>query len=193
MLEQLIGFIIEADKLKQVYRQNFLMDGSRYENDAEHSWHLALMCILLSEYAKKQDLNLLKSIKMALIHDIVEIDAGDTYCYDIEAEKDKPEREQKAADRLFGMLPQSQAQELRCLWEEFEECQSGEARFVAALDKLQPLLCNYLTKGRSWQIHGIKKEQVIKRNGSIIEGSEKLWQFVLSMLNDAVERGYLPE
>ncbi len=190
-LQKQMDFIIEADKLKQIYRQNFLTDGSRYENDAEHSWHLALMCMLLSEYAHVKGLNVLKAMKMALIHDVVEIDAGDTYCYDLESEKDKPEREQRAADRLFGILPKDQAQEWRQLWEEFEARQSEEARFVAALDRLQPLLCNYLTKGRSWQVHGIKKEQVVSRNKSINEGSKELWQFAESIINDAVEKGYL--
>lgn len=138
-LERQIQFIIEIDKLKKIYRQTILMDGSRYENDAEHSWHLGVMAILLSEYVPEGDIDILKVIKMVLIHDIIEIDAGDTFCYDDNALNDKQEREQRAADRLFAILPPDQAQEFMELWQEFEERATVEARFAAALDRLQPL------------------------------------------------------
>ena len=153
---QQLEFIMEIDKLKQVYRQTFLMDGSRKENDAEHSWHLAMMSVLLAEYALHQDLDITRVLKMVLIHDIVEIDAGDTYCYAQELRAASIAREQKAAQRLFGLLPADQAQEFQELWAEFEQRQTPEARFAAALDRFQPLLHNYMTKGKSGKNMGLQ-------------------------------------
>ncbi|MGI6307804.1 MAG: HD domain-containing protein [Dethiobacteria bacterium] len=187
-----LEFIIEIDKLKQVYRQTFLMDSSRKENDAEHSWHLAMMSILLAEHALHQNLDITRVLKMVLIHDLVEIDAGDTYCYDQERLGGSSlEREQKAAKRLFGLLPSEQAREFHELWTEFEQRQTPEACFAAALDRFQPLLHNYMTKGKSWQEHGITNEQVIARNKYILEGSAVLWDYALGMIQKAVEKGYL--
>lgn len=188
-----LEFLVEIDKLKQVFRQSFLVDGSRHENDAEHSWHLAVMAIFLSEHAKERTMDIFKVIKLVLIHDIVEIDAGDTFCYNEEAGQTKADREQKAADRLFNLLPDDQAKELRSLWGEFEARETQEARFAAALDRLQPLLHNYKTQGKSWRSHGITREQVLNRNRHIAEGSPELWRFALKIVDESVAKGYLAE
>jgi putative hydrolase of HD superfamily len=192
-LKKQIEFIIEIDKLKKVYRQSYITGGEKAENDAEHSWHLALMGILLQEYARPGEggPDLLRVLKMVLIHDLVEIDAGDTYCYDEEAAKDKRLREEKAAGRLFNLLPADQADEFCSLWDEFEERMTPEALFAAALDRLQPVLLNYYTEGRSWQEHGITAEQVLERNKLIREGAPALWVYVQEIISRAVEKGYL--
>lgn len=190
-LKQQLDFIIEVDKLKHVFRQTVLMDSSRRENDAEHSWHLALMAVLLAEHANWPDINLLKVIKMVLVHDIVEIDSGDTFCYDEEGYRTKAARENAAADRLFAILPEDQGEEIRALWEEFDARQSREARFAAALDRLQPMLHNYNTNGRTWQEHGVTSDQVMARNRHIAEGSAALWRYAEAMIHDAVEQGIL--
>ncbi len=190
-LEQQIAFIMEIDKLKQVYRQTFLMDGSRKENDAEHSWHLAVMAMLLTEHANDGRLNILHIIKMVLIHDLVEIDAGDTYLFDDQAAQDKAEREQRAADRLFNLLPDDQAQEFRALWDEFEAKNTPEAKFATSLDRMQPLLHNYHTQGKSWQQHGVTSEQVLQRAAEIATGSSVLWEYARRLIHQAVEQGYL--
>ncbi len=191
-LQQQIDFFVEADKLKQITRQNYLADGTRKENDAEHSWHLALMCILFREYANDwENLDLLRVIKMVLIHDLVEIDAGDTYCYDVAAGIGKAAREEQAAKRLFKMLPPDQEKEFRELWDEFEERKTTEACFAAALDRLQPLTLNYRAQGKSWQEHDVKLEQVLARNSSMANGAPALWDFARKMIGDAVAEGFL--
>lgn len=190
-LARQIAFIVEVDKLKRVFRQTWLMDTSRRENDAEHSWHLAMMAVLLSEYAGRPALDVLRVLTMVLVHDLVEIDAGDTFVYDEEAAKDKTQREQAAADRLFAMLPDDQAAEVRGLWEEFEARQTPEARFAAALDRLQPILHNYYTRGKAWQEHRITRAQVIASNRHMAEGAPELWEFARGLIDDAVRRGYL--
>ncbi|AUS95909.1 phosphohydrolase [Clostridium thermosuccinogenes] len=190
-LEKQVEFITEIDKLKHINRQTILMDGSRHENDAEHSWHLAVMAMLLSEHAVDKNIDLLKVIKMVLVHDLVEIDAGDTYCYDEKACEDKAEREQKAANRLFNILPEDQAREIRKLWEEFEERKTPEACFASALDRFQPLLHNYKTQGKSWREHGVTKDKVIKRNKAIEDGSVTMWEYAERFINESVEKGYL--
>lgn len=189
-LKQQIAFILEVDKLKTIYRQSLITDATRFENDAEHSWHLALMAFLLAEHIEEK-VDLLKVMKMVLMHDIVEIDAGDTYCYDEQAKLDKGEREEKCAERIFTMLPEDQAQEMFALWEEFEQMETPEARYAAALDRLQPVLLNYTANGLSWKNHDISVEQVIERNQRIQNSSEKLWSFVRGLLDDAITRGYL--
>lgn len=186
-----INFIIEADKLKQIYRQNILLDKSRHETDAEHSWHLALMAMLLCEHVSHKDIDILRVIKMVIIHDIVEIDAGDTYCFDAKACLDQNSREQRAAERLFGMLPSEQAKEFKDLWEEFEEKVTPEANFAGALDRLQPLLLHCHTEGESWKNHGITSEKVIERNKRTKEISENLGILVDELINDAITKGYL--
>lgn len=191
-LKKQISFIIETDKLKTIYRQSLISDKSRYENDAEHSWHLALMAVLLSEHTNEQ-VDLLKVIKMVIIHDIVEIDAGDTYCYDEKAKLDKREREEKCANRIFSLLPDDQRDEMFELWEEFEKMETAEAKFAAALDRLQPVLLNYTADGMSWKKHGISKKQVIERNRLMKNGSDKLWDYAKQIIEDAVNKGYLKE
>lgn len=190
-LAQQIQFIIEIDKLKNILRQTLLTDESRRENSAEHSWHLAMMAIVLLEYAPSTDIDLLRVIKMLLIHDLVEIDAGDTFCYDLQANENKAMREVQAATRLFGMLPQGV--ELRELWQEFEAQQTTEAQFAAALDRLQPLLHNQQTRGGTWRLHGISRDQVLQRMYPVKDGAPALWQLVEKVIEDAVAAGYLSE
>ncbi|MBD2464563.1 HD domain-containing protein [Oscillatoria sp. FACHB-1407] len=189
-LHQQIQFILEIDKLKLVLRQTLLTDGSRRENSAEHSWHLAMMAMLLAEYAP-EPVEVLRVMKMLLIHDLVEIDAGDTFCYDVQGNLDKAEREQQAADRLFGLLPPEQGVELRSLWEEFEAQTTVEARFAAALDRLQPLLHNQQTQGGTWRIHGVTRDRVMKRVEAIETGSPELWVYVQAVIDECVAAGYL--
>ncbi len=188
--DQQIQFILEIDKLKSVIRQSYLLDGSRQENSAEHSWHVVLMGLLLAEYAE-QHVDLLRIMKMLLIHDIIEIDAGDTYCYDEAGVTDQSSRENTAAERLFGLLPEDQMEEFRDLWAEFEERSTTEAKFAATIDRLMPLLHNFHTEGRSWREHGIRVNQVRDRNEVMKEGALPLWEFAMSLIDDAVERGYL--
>lgn len=190
-LRRQIEFIVEIDKLKAVVRRSYLAGVDRRENSAEHSWHLAMMALVLSEYVD-EDVDVLRVIKMVLIHDIVEIDAGDSFVYDGEQMTGKEEREQAAADRLFGLLPADQAQQFRALWEEFEARETPDARFAAALDRLMPLLHSYYTEARSWREHGVTHEQVVWRNSPIQSGSERLWQLAKTIIDEAVERGHLP-
>ncbi len=192
-LRKQLEFAVEVDKLKQVYRQTYLIDGSRRENDAEHSWNLGLLVLVLSEHAAESELDVLRTMQMVLIHDLVEIDAGDTYCYDTKGNEGKLDRERQAADRIFGLLPPDQTTFLWELWEEFEARKTPEAKFAAALDRLQPLLCNYHTQGRSWQEHGVHRDQVLERNRHIGEGAPELWEYVEEMLAAAVAESYLPE
>lgn len=190
-LERQIRFILEVDKLKNIFRMTKIHDRTRRENDAEHSWHLALMAFLLGEYSKESRIDMLKVIKMCIVHDLVEIDAGDTFCYDTEANLDKPEREQKAAERIFGILPEDQGKELRELWEEFDAMETPEAKFAAAMDRLQPVLMNFHNSGGTWKEHNISKEQVIKRNRRIEDGAPALWDLVSALIDEAVEKGLL--
>ncbi|KAB8319803.1 HD domain-containing protein [Tolypothrix campylonemoides VB511288] len=191
-LTQQIQFIIEIDQLKQVLRQTLLNDGSRRENSAEHSWHLAMMVIVLAEYAP-QGVVLLNAIKMVLIHDLVEIDAGDTFCYDVQGNESKAQREAQAALRLFGLLPADQASELRSLWEEFEAQETPTAKFAAGLDRIQPLLHNQQNKGGTWLIHNITRDQVMKRMAAVETGAPELWLFVQQVIEDCVAAGYLKD
>ena len=189
-LEQQLGFILESDKLKSVLRQTSLIDGSRRENDAEHSWELALMAIVLAEHADGA-VDLPRVVNMLLIHDIVEIDAGDTPLYDEEAAKSKVEREERAAERLFGLLPADQAEELRGLWNEFEGVKTAEARFARALDRLQPLLHNFHSGGGIWRQWGLDHATVEERNEIIGRGSPVLWAYAQDLLRRAVDEGFL--
>ena len=189
-LNKQIAFILELDRLKGVLRRSYLVHDPRRENSAEHSWHLAVLAMVLDEYASVE-VNQAHVIKMLLVHDVVEIDAGDTYCYDVAGNDSKADREQLAADRLFGLLPDDQQDEMRGLWEEFEARATPEAKFAAALDRLMPLLHNYHTQGRSWLEHGVTEAQVLERNRHTGEGSEALWAYVEAMIADAVGKGYL--
>lgn len=186
-----IEFIVEIDKLKQIFRQNAVIGTTRNENDAEHSWHLALMAMILSEYAVEKKVDVLRVVKMVLIHDLVEIDAGDTFAYDEKGYEDKEEREQKAADRLFNILPSDQADEFLELWDEFEELETPEARFAACLDRLQPLILNYYTNGHTWKKPGVTRAKVLKRNEPLQENTPALWDYVKEVIDDSIEKGYL--
>lgn len=190
-LLQQLAFLVEIDELKQILRQTVLVKDRRQENDAEHSWHLAMMVILLSEYSNDINLDVLRTVKMVLIHDIVEIDAGDTFCYDAHDREEKTVREREAANRIFSMLPHEQADEFKLLWEEFEEMRTPEARFAAAVDRLQPLLLNFNTRGHAWRKHGVNRSQVIERNMHIEKGSDELWEYAKQLIDDSVRKGYL--
>ncbi|MFT5369289.1 MAG: putative hydrolase of HD superfamily [Candidatus Latescibacterota bacterium] len=183
-----IGFLLEIDKLKQIFRQTYLLDETRKENDAEHSWHFAMYAVLLAEYANEK-VDLLKVVKMALIHDLVEIDAGDTFLYDEVGNADKAEREEKAAERIFGLLPPDVGEELHALWVEFEAKETAEAKFAGSIDRLQPFLHNIHTDGRAWGEHGISAKQIRERNGVIENGSKDLWAYAVSLLDEAVAKG----
>lgn len=191
-LEKQIQFIVEVDKVKNIFRQTYLSDGERKENDAEHSWHLALSAILLKEYVS-EEVDLLKVITMVLIHDLVEIDAGDTYAYDSEGAKDKREREEKAANRIFGILPTEQGQYFRKLWEEFEEYETEDAKYAHLLDNFQPMLLNDASKGKSWSEHEVKKEQIYKRNERIADTSETIWEEMQRIVEKNIQLGNICE
>lgn len=189
--EKQLEFILEIDKLKQIYRQNLVTGTNRNENDAEHSWHLAMMAILLSEYASEQKIDVLYVIKMVLIHDLVEIDAGDTFAYDEKGYEDKEEREQKAADRLFNILPADQAEEMLKLWREFEAMETPEARFAASLDRFQPLLLNYNTNGHTWKKPGVSSEKVFKRIEPARTQAPQIWEYATNLIKNAIDKGML--
>lgn len=191
-LEKQIRFIMEADKVKNIFRQTYLADGERKENDAEHSWHLAMMAVLLQEHMKEKA-DLAKVMTMVLIHDLVEIDAGDTYAYDEKGARTKREREVKAADRIFGLLPEDQGAYFRELWEEFEAYETPEAKFAHLLDNFQPLLLNDASGGKSWKEHGVHRAQPMKRNERIPETSETVWEKMLEIFDKHVECGNLLE
>jgi len=191
-LNKQMQFIIEIDKVKSVMRRNYLADGSRRENDSEHSWHLAMMVVILSEYFKGSDM--LKTVKMVLIHDLVEIYAGDTFAYDEQGYLDKDEREQAAADKLFALLPQDQEAEYRGLWDEFERMDTDEAIFAAAVDRIQPLLMNSESKGKMWKQHKVTKEMAMKRNRLVFEDTpEIIAEFVRKRIEDSASKHYFYE
>ena len=175
-LEKQLDFIREIDKEKQIFRQTYLADGKRKENDAEHAWHMAVMTLLLSEYAN-ENIDVLHTIRMILIHDVVEIDAGDTYAYDDNAKLTQRAREEAAAARIFGMLPEDQAKEMLALWEEFEAGETPEARFARAMDNFQPMMLNDATGGLAWEEHGVVVSKVLKRNERSPRGSQILWDY----------------
>lgn len=175
-LDKLFEFFRELDKEKFIKRQTYLTDGVSKENDAEHAWHMAVMTLLLGDYAN-EDIDILRTISMILIHDVVEIDAGDTYAYDEKGKETQREREEKAADRLFGLLPKKKAKEFRELWEEFEACNSNEARFARAMDNIQPIMLNDATNGKAWEEHGVRLSQILNRNKNTHLGSEELWDY----------------
>lgn len=190
-LEQQFDFFREIDKEKFIGRQTYLSDAKRKENDAEHAWHMAIMTILLSEYANEK-IDVLKTISMLLIHDLVEIDAGDTYAYDVEGNQTKRQREVAAADRIFGLLPEDQGEKMRALWDEFEEWETPEARFAHTMDCIQPLMLNAATDGKSWVEHGVRLSQVLGRNQNTASGSEVLWEHAYNnFIAPNVEKGRL--
>jgi putative hydrolase of HD superfamily len=190
-LAQQIRFIIEADKLKEIFRQTLVTQSRRRENDAEHSWHLTLLVIILAEHSNVQPLDVLRVLKMLIIHDLVEIDAGDTFAYDTARMADQHEREARAADRIFGLLPTDQSCGLRLLWDEFEARETPEAKFAAAVDRFQPMLLNCLTEGAAWKNHGVTSDRVIARNKHVAEGSTAIWEYASQMIAQAVTDGHL--
>jgi len=185
-----IEFIVEIDKLKHVERQSALCDGTRQENDPEHSWHIATMAMLFMEYANEK-VDQLRVIKMLLIHDLVEIYAGDTFAYDMIGNSTKEKREKEAAKKIFGLLPQDQAEEMIELWNEFESLSSPEARFASALDKLQPLILSFHNKGWSWKKHGVVSSQIVESKKEMAEGSESLWEYAKRLIKESIDGGFL--
>ncbi len=191
-LEQQMQFLLELDKQKEIERQTYLASGKRKEGDAEHAWHLAVMAFLLADYANEK-IDVLKTVKMVLLHDVVEIDAGDTYAYDTTGNQTKRFREEKAADRIYGMLPEEQKQECRALWEEFERGETPEAKFANTLDKVQPVLLNDASGGISWREHGIEKSQIMERNAHTQEGSGALWEYAHRLIEENAAKGNIKE
>ena len=187
-LKKQMDFIMEVDKLKRIKRQTYLSDGINKENDAEHSWHIALMTVLLSEYSN-EEIDVLKVVKMLLIHDIVEIDAGDTYAYDAKGNETKRDREVLAANRLFGLLPEEQRDEYIDLWEEFEQRETNESKFAHVMDNLQPMMLNNFTDGKAWREHQVDKSQIYKRNEITGKGSKVLWEYAQGMIDENVKKG----
>jgi len=187
-----VAFILEADKEKNILRQTHLSGHGRRENDAEHAWHMAMMIYLLKEYSN-EPFDVAKAMMMALIHDIVEIDAGDTYAYDEAGLATQKEREEKAADRIFGLLPDDQREELRALFEEFEAYETPESRFAHVMDNFQPLLLNDSNGGADWREHTIRKSQVMKRQSKTSLGSKAIWEYIEKLINENVENGNILE
>ena len=190
-LQKQMEFCRLIDAEKKIGRQTYLADASRKENDAEHAWHMAIMTLLLSEYSNEK-IDVLKTVSMLLIHDLVEIYAGDTYAYDEEAKKTQKERELAAANKLFGILPEDQGQYLRGLWEEFETWESAEAKFAHTMDNVQPVMLNHASDGKSWAEKKVKISQILGRNEKTKEGSEKLWEYAYNnFINPHVEQGQI--
>ena len=190
--EQQMKFILEIDKVKNVFRQTYLADGNRKENDAEHSWHMAIMAFLLKEYAQ-EEVDIMRVVLMVLIHDLVEIDAGDTYAYDLDGLQTKREREVKAAERIFGLLPKDQEEQFRELWDEFEAYEAAEAKYAHMLDNFQPLMLNDALDGKSWKEHKVKKSQIYSRNAKTMEGSEKIWEYMKDLVQKNIDRGNIQD
>ncbi|KGR33978.1 hydrolase [Vibrio campbellii] len=190
-LEKQLALLIELDQLKSVLRRTRVKSADRrLENSGEHSWHVALMAVLMQEHANAP-IDIARVMKMLLIHDVVEIDAGDTFVYDVAASKEQEEKELKAAERLFGMLPSDQGDELFALWKEFEEAQSDDAKYAKALDRLIPMLLNYHNDGQSWKEHGVTREQALTINKRIEFGSVTLWDKAKELIEEATEKGWL--
>ncbi|WP_394243231.1 HD domain-containing protein [Vibrio astriarenae] len=190
-LEKQLALLMELDQLKSVLRRTRVKSADgRLENSAEHSWHVALMAVLFEEHAN-EPVDLSRVIKMLLLHDIVEIDAGDTFVYDAVASLEQEQKELECAQRLFGMLPEEQGEELFAIWREFEAAKSADAKYAKALDRIIPMLLNHHNQGQSWKEHGVHKEQVLKVNRRIEDGSQALWDKAQQIVENAVSEGWL--
>lgn len=187
-LKEQIDFILEIDKMKEILRQNYLADGSARENDADHSWHLAMMALILSEYSNEK-VDVTRVVPMVLTHDLVEIDAGDTYAYDEAGALTKEKREKAAADRIFGILPKEQGTWMRGLWDEFEACNTPESKFAHVLDNSLPLFLNHAAGGISWKEHKVKRSQIYKRNRITGDGSAKIWEYMQELIQENINKG----
>lgn len=187
-LQEQIDFILEIDKMKEILRQNYLADGSARENDADHSWHLAMMALILSEYSNEK-VDVTRVVPMVLTHDLVEIDAGDTYAYDEAGALTKEKREKAAADRIFGILPKEQGTWMRGLWDEFEACNTPESKFAHVLDNSLPLFLNHAAGGISWKEHKVKRSQIYKRNRITGDGSAKIWEYMQELIQENINKG----
>lgn len=190
-LKTQLKFVVEIDKIKSVFRRNLIVDGSRCENDAEHSWHLSLMAILFTEHAKDKNFSLEKVLKMVCIHDLVEIYAGDTFAYDISANEDKEIREKQAAEKLFTQLPKDQAKEIRSLWEEFDAEKTPESRYAAALDHLQPFIHNALTEGHTWKSGEVTESQIKKRMKITVDEIPEIKSWVEEQIQIGLNKGWI--
>jgi putative hydrolase of HD superfamily len=190
-LQKQLSFIVEVDKVKNIMRRTLLIDGSRRENDAEHSWHLAIMAMLLTEYAEDKNFTLDKVLKMVIVHDLVEVYAGDTFAFDVQGNIEKEEKEKLAADKLFSQLPENQGKHLRKLWEEFDEMKTPDARYAAALDRLQPFIHNLCTEGHTWVQGNVTKEQVYKRSGLSMEVLPALKPWMEEQIEFAIKKGWI--
>lgn len=189
-IKKQIEFIITIDEMKNVLRRNLVVDGSRRENDAEHSWHLAVMAMILEEYsADKVDIS--RVLKIALVHDLVEVYAGDTFAYDVKGNEDKLDREIMAAEKLFGMLKDGQGEEIRALWDEFEAKETAESKYANAIDRLQPLVLNYLTNGHTWKLGDVHAPQILQRMDIIRTATPELWHIVEGIISTSIETGLL--
>lgn len=188
-LQARMRFLNEVEKLKMIYRQNVVVDGSRAENSAEHSWHVALMAVLLLPHSDLEGIDLLRVVKMLLIHDIVEIDAGDTFLYDDVANQDKEAREEKSAQRIFGMLPIAQRDELLELWHEFDRRDTPDSRFAAALDGLHPLMNHLASDGKGIRKHHLRTQQIVDKKKFIGEASAELWEYARIVISQSEARG----
>ena len=189
--EKQLGFLVEVDKMKSVLRQTLLADKSRQENDAEHSWHFALMAMILHEYADRTKVDLARVLKMALVHDLIEIYAGDTFAYDDIGNESKEDREALAAKKLFLMLPQDQGCEIKSLWLEFDQMETMDAKYAAAIDRLQPFINNYMTEGHTWKLGNVTSDKVYKRMDMVRIATPDLWPFVIKVIDESIDKGYL--
>ena len=190
-LNQQLDFLYEVDKMKSVLRQTLILDKSRHENTAEHSWHFALMTVVFFEYCQLDNVDLNRVIRMALIHDLVEIYAGDTFAYDVKGNEEKELREQQAADKIFSMLPPDQAKEYRTLWEEFDKMDTNDAKYASAIDRLHPFLSNSKSEGYTWSKHNVTLDQVYERMDPVRVAAPKLWELVESIISNALKKGYI--
>ncbi len=189
-IQNQIKFVITIDEMKNIFRRNLLADGSRRENDAEHSWHLAMLAMILEEYSAEK-ICIERVLKIALVHDLIEVYAGDTFAYDAKGNEDKHEREVQAADRLFGILDPVQGAEIRALWDEFEAMETAESKYANAIDRIQPLMLNYLTDGHTWKMGDVTSEKIYKRMDIIRTATPELWHIVEGIINTSIKAGIL--